>query len=413
MSNKPKLNAIHILAAVALAVVLVTSQSATVFGSGQNGTTLSVEKTAVGYNERTYDWTLEKSVDPTSIELGIGDNETVEYTLTATKSIASEATGVRGQICVTNGGDTDTEGLSIVDNLQYKLPGPGQFQTLTSVPVDLGDNSVIPAGETICYPYDVTFEPIENATYRNEAAVTITNHSGSLGEERTTVHRVSFDLPTTTTEIDATATLDETEPVVDGFSHVDDGAPSGLVLTESDTVTFKKTITNVDATCEADFDFINTALLTENDSGQEREASATLKITTLECYVPPEEEPATAPHTMGYWKTKPHETHTTSLLSVTIGGYDVDKYEKAVAIFDAANAKNAYNMLAGQLLATKLSIADGSLTCTVIDDAVLAADLYLAGYNGADSLPAPPKALKSTITNLIGILDDYNNNGCV
>ncbi|MFQ3663365.1 MAG: hypothetical protein SNJ69_13335, partial [Chloroflexaceae bacterium] len=95
---------------------------------GQAGTTLSAYKTAAGFwGHIVYDSTLTKSVTPT--EIASGGSGTVEYMLTATRATVSQTDvyGVRGQICVTNGGDRPTENLTIVDVVQYKT-GAGQFQ---------------------------------------------------------------------------------------------------------------------------------------------------------------------------------------------------------------------------------------------------------------------------------------------
>lgn len=82
---------------------------------------------------------------------------------------------------MTNGGSVPTQGLSIVDVVQVRT-GSGQFQDHASKPVDVSSKPVLAAGETKCYPYEVTFAPVDGAQYRNTARVTITNHSGHLGE---------------------------------------------------------------------------------------------------------------------------------------------------------------------------------------------------------------------------------------
>lgn len=89
--------------------------------------------------------------------------------------------GVRGEICVSNGGERSTEGLAILDAVQYKS-GSGEFQVYVSEPVDVSAMPVLKAGEEICYPYEITFEPVEDEKikYRNTVSVTILNHSGWL-----------------------------------------------------------------------------------------------------------------------------------------------------------------------------------------------------------------------------------------
>jgi hypothetical protein len=58
----------------------------------------------------------------------------------------------------------------------------GQFEDLISIPVDLGDYAVLEPGDEHCYFYEVTLSPIDGGKYRVVARITITNHSGNLGE---------------------------------------------------------------------------------------------------------------------------------------------------------------------------------------------------------------------------------------
>lgn len=148
---------------------------------GVPGTTLSAVKTAEGYWERRYDWTLDKTADVDELTLAPNESGTVTFTITATRSEPIDVYGVRGQICVTNGGSKPTENLTITDVVEYKV-GSGKFQTLVSQPVDTSAKPVLGPGETFCYPYDVQFTPVEGAQYRNVAKVKITNHSGSIND---------------------------------------------------------------------------------------------------------------------------------------------------------------------------------------------------------------------------------------
>jgi hypothetical protein len=113
-----------------------------------SGTTLAAEKTAGGYWEYYPD-------------------------------ILQNHIGVQGQVCVTNGGERSTQGLRIVDCLQYKLGGE-KYQALACQELDVSAMPVLGPGDSYCYPYRIQFEPIEGASYRNAASVTIENHSGWL-----------------------------------------------------------------------------------------------------------------------------------------------------------------------------------------------------------------------------------------
>ncbi len=87
--------------------------------------------------------------------------------------------GVRGQVCAENVGDIATENLAIFDQVQYKIDS-GQFQNLEGATANIVPPAPLQPGEKQCYPYEIVFVPIEGATYRNGARVTITNHSGWL-----------------------------------------------------------------------------------------------------------------------------------------------------------------------------------------------------------------------------------------
>jgi hypothetical protein len=151
---------------------------------GKAGTTLSATKTAKGFLERrkVYDWTLEKKAYPDKLTLKEGEHATVDYTLTATRTLVSDTTvaGVRGKICVTNGGSRTTEGLKLVDQVEYKT-GAGKFQPLPGASQTIIPSEQLKPGETKCYPYKIEFTPVKDAKYRNSVKVTITNHSGHLG----------------------------------------------------------------------------------------------------------------------------------------------------------------------------------------------------------------------------------------
>jgi hypothetical protein len=142
----------------------------------QRGTTLSADKTAAGHLKRVWNWKIDKSVTPDTWDLFRGDSGTSEYTITVTKIDFTDTVYVNGSICVTNGGDFDTENLTIVDQVQYK-DGPGPFQDLPGATQTIFP-SELAAGESGCYDYSIAFTPVEGALYRNVAHVTITNHAG-------------------------------------------------------------------------------------------------------------------------------------------------------------------------------------------------------------------------------------------
>lgn len=117
-----------------IALILLVSPYRVLSG-GQSGTTLIASKTATGFWEReiTYDWTIDKAVNPTEIDICSGNTGSVYYIITLTKTQVGEVDvyGVRGTITVTNGGDEAIDNLKLVDRVEYKLSGP-EWHTIAS-----------------------------------------------------------------------------------------------------------------------------------------------------------------------------------------------------------------------------------------------------------------------------------------
>jgi hypothetical protein len=190
---------------------------------GESGTTLSAFKTATGHWTRTFHWTIDKAVSPDTLNMFTGDSGSVLYTITVTKDSGTDAILVDGTICVTNGGAVPTENLTLWDDVEYKV-GAGAFQVLTSVQVDTSANPVLDPGESYCYPYSITFTPVAGAIYRNSVRVTITNHSGHLGDPFGPNPKADFSLPASPTLINDSINVDDTNG--GSWSFNDDGSVS-------------------------------------------------------------------------------------------------------------------------------------------------------------------------------------------
>jgi hypothetical protein len=120
----------------------------------------------------------------------------LEADKTATGFYENGEYGVRGDICVANVGERTTEGLAIVDQVQFKVPGHGGFQDLEGASVEIEVLAELEPGEDECYSYEIIFAPVEGAkAYRNVARVTIANHSGHMGESFGPAPKASFSLP--------------------------------------------------------------------------------------------------------------------------------------------------------------------------------------------------------------------------
>jgi hypothetical protein len=237
----------------------MTSAAFAAGNPGQGGTTLSASKTATGSLTRTFQWTIDKSVSPAAWSLFTGDGGTSEYTVSVTKDGGTLEAYLDGEICVTNGGSVATENLQIIDQVSK----PPSNTVIASVTVDLSANPVLDPGESYCYDYRVDIPGgniVPGGTYKNTADVTITNHSGHLGEP-------FGPNPSATTTLPASATL------VNDTINVDDTNGGSWPFSDDGSVSYEKTFT-----CDADEgSHNNTATIRE--TGQSDSASV-----TVNCY---------------------------------------------------------------------------------------------------------------------------------
>ncbi len=325
-----------------------------------------------------------------------------------------------GQICVTNGGDRTTENLKLVDQVEYKT-GAGQFQPLPGASQTIIPAEQLAPGETKCYPYSITFTPVAGAQYRNSVKVTITNHSGHLGEEWGPEPKADFSLPSAPTiiETDAEADVTDSLSVPAGFTYqytccTDPCGPTWPYhLTGSASGSYCVVITNVSAMCDTYYQISNTATLTEKDSGQTRTASASVMVYTGPC-----EEGCTL--TIGYWKTHAGFTgrnpdRVSQFLPIWLGNAGG---AKSVPVTTAAQAVNILSMNLGhpsngitklyaQLLAAKLNIANGA-SGSAVAGVITAADNFLAMYDYT-AWSSLTKAQQKMVLGWMTTLDYYNN----
>jgi hypothetical protein len=304
--------------------------------------------------------------------------------------------------------------------VEYKT-GAGQFQPLPGASQTIIPSAQLGPGESACYPYSITFTPVAGAIYRNSVKVTITNHSGYLGEEWGPEPKADFFLPSSPTVIEYDAEADVTDSLTcpDGFSCqytccVDPCAPQFPVhLTDSRTGSYCVVITNVSAMCDTYYQFPNTATLTEKDSKETRTASANVTVYSGPCA-------GGCTLTIGYWKTHAGFTgrnpdRVTPLLPIWLGNAGGAKSVQVTSASQAVNIlsmglgypSNGITKLYAQLLAAKLNIkngADGSAVAGVIT----AADNFLAmyDYNDWSSLT---KAQQKMVLGWMTTLDYYNN----
>jgi hypothetical protein len=406
---------------VLLLALLVATSGIPALAEDQAGTTLSAEKTAEGFFEahQDYDWAVTKSVDPDFHELARNQSGTSNYTVTATKTMVGETLyyGVRGSIYVYNGGERATEGLAIVDVVQVKS-GSGQFVDYASYNVDVSAKPVLGPLEGYWYPYEFTFAPVADALYRNTARVTITNHSGYLGEPFGPAFggegvKADFSIPSTPdiVEYDGSATISDVLTVPTGFGAVpSDSGPWNL--TNTGTINYSVAFTNLSAMCDSWYEAPNTVTLVESDSGATRTASALVELYTPPC-------PDGDARTIGYWKTHAGfhgknadrvSEHLPLWLGTAGGAKSVQVLSaaQAVEILSSMGA-NGIDKLKAQLLAAKLNVSAG-VPDTSISGTIAAADSFLAS-NGSEDWASLSKANQKVVLGWMTALDIFNNSG--
>jgi hypothetical protein len=345
---------------------------------------LIASKTAVPSWERTFKWTIDKSVTPDSWSLTTGQSGTSTYTVAVTKTLDSEIVKVSGDVCVENVGSEPTENLTIVDRLQVDTGSgfvPGEF--LLSVPLDLSANPVLDPGESHCYAYSIPFTPVAGAVaYRNNAAITITNDPRHPGRAFGPNEKVDFTLPAPT--------------VVNDAINVDDTNGMSWLFTDSGSQSYTKTFT-----CDGDAGkHDNTATIRE--TGLSDSASV-----TVTCTPPP---PAGCTHTLGYWKTHskygpaPYDT-TWALIGEDSAFFSSGKSWYQLFWTSSAGG-NAYVILAHQYMAAVLNQLDGAASTPAVDAALTWATSFFSTYTPSSILST---AVRDQAIAAADVLDDYNN----
>jgi DNA-binding response OmpR family regulator len=102
---------------------------------------------------------------------------TIDAGVTAEGFRETEASGVRGEICIKNGGANPTENLSIQNTVQINSLSTAKNISGT---VDVSNKPVLDPGESYCYPFEIAFEPAseQDAQYLATTLITITNYDG-------------------------------------------------------------------------------------------------------------------------------------------------------------------------------------------------------------------------------------------
>jgi hypothetical protein len=327
-----------------------------VFFNSQQGTTITATKTAAGKLTKTIVWTLEKTAGTDTLRMFRGDDAAVTFTLIATITDSVNVVSVAGEVCVNNSGSEPTAGLTIVDRVQSKV-GDGDWQNISGAEVTITPAEQIAANTQTCYPYGIPFTPVTDATYRNQALVTITNLVGS--EEGTPAGptvTAEFTIPTEITG-EAARTINVTDT---------NGGPFGF--TASDTVTYDATYS-----CDADAgENVNTATIVETGVT----AEATVEV---ECFALEVAKTAETDYTRTWVWTLEKTSDTTALLLPAGFPYGV-----TYGVTAAAEPTKGDATVAGTISVTNPAPGDAVLLA-IVDTA--APDIPLAVTCGDASFP--------------------------
>lgn len=439
--------------------------TASVRNNGCSGTTLTVSKTATMYRTQTdtYTWNVTKEATSSQLtEVLAGDycKYLPPFNVQAHRTLANRETRtfIAGTITVTNGGEFATVGLAITDTLQVNANCyensvvNGFFDFYGPVTVDISSSTIIPAGETRVYYYELDLALIPNynysCTYRNTVDVTILNHAGcvpgcgicpgpelcacgpaQLGggvkSEITPLNGI------TVIEYNENAAIEDIVTCPEGFSCLT--YPEGLTqIPTTDICTFDGSIANcvymisvcnVNASCDTNTTVLDAIRLTTQEEVVPQITTSNIvssPVYTGEC-------PANGcTLTIGYWKTHAGFTgnnadRVSQYLPILLGcptlaippytkGANVTSPVQSTAILTVntltGGASNGLNKLAAQLLAAKLNVAHNAPSTNAIANGDAALCQY--GFNpGAWSTLS--QNTKNAINNLASTLDAYNN----
>ena len=397
-----------------------------------NGTTLtdgSVSIECFNY----YDWSCTKTTEDVPC-LKRGEFKDIASTVSVVKG--AQHVGFTGQICITNGGAVATENLRIEITLE-RLGACPHGVVAGPISVDVSGNSVLDPTERGCYTYSIEYPCDPACSWRINAAITITNHSGAIGPGcpqcpsgwpgpggcpfgPTPKSNSVPCCPQATNDCidvtDAVGTPINSLNLPDATSWSFDVSPASVNVCASGDVPFTVRVTNVNAPVEETWTVVNTATVDNHN------CEATFGLNTVGC----NQNPGCS-FTQGFWKThgcvgpngKSQYGNNPDLITallgtpITMGARTVSTCAEAGAVFQGAegNQGNAIKRLYSQILAALLNIrngADGSCVSAAI--AAANAVLGAADPNGdASGWTGISGANRSAVQSAASTFDQYNN----
>ena len=181
-----------------------TSQTATKTVTVCVGADLTVTKTALATNHRTYLWSLAKNVDRTTASIAAGGTATFAYTVTATPSgTTDDGWSVTGQIVVSNPNSWEPITANITDVVDS---GGGSSCLVTGA-----TGLVVPASGSVTLPYTCSFTS-KPANGTNTATATWSSESASTPHGTATGAAPVVFVPNSETNKTVTLVDDKTDP---------------------------------------------------------------------------------------------------------------------------------------------------------------------------------------------------------
>jgi hypothetical protein len=339
---------------------------------------VGVTKTADTSYTRTYDWTIDKTGDQTSLTLSKGQQHLVNYDVKVDADATDSDWAVAGNVSVHNPDPTYAATITGVSDVL----SPAIAATVNcgvTFPYSL------PSGSTLQCSYDAALP--DGADRTNTATATTTAASKVKGGSGTA--EVTFGAPT--------SKVDECTRVND-----DKLGALGTVCAADTPKTFSYAM-NVGPydTC-GDHEFVNTASLVTNDSGATGSDSWTVSV-----HVPCADGCTLTP---GYWKTHselgpaPYDDTWAQLPN----GASTPFYSSGKTyhrVLWTPPQGNAYYILAHAYIAAKLNGLNGA-GLSAVSPTMSAADQFFASNGPSTTLS---KAKRTQVLGWATQLDNYNN----
>jgi len=333
---------------------------------------LLVSKTAETSFTRTWDWTINKSANTSTLVLADGQIFSVNYSITVDATSTDNNWNVSGEIVITNPAGNPAAIISSINDVLSDF-GP--------VNVDCGNEFNLPytlaGGETLTCSYSQNLEGPVNQTNN----VTVETAGMVLGGSASA--DVIFN-STPTNEINKCVTLNDTNP---------NGPQNVEVCAEDVPETFNYQVSfgkhnDADVKLECgENTYTNTSTLTMADTENQKTSIWTINA-TVECT-------NGCTLTQGYWKT--HNNSFKGGAPADDAWYNLGLLGENTPFFNSGktwfqifwmppSGGNAYLQLAHQYMAAKLNILNGAYAPTQVQNAISWAESFFPGKTPATSL---------------------------